>query len=488
FPERCELAALDLVLEVTEILRRLLPDLHRHHGAEQVGREVADETGRPVHVLQDTARVVRDLDAEIVVHRLSPQLWQVLELDAAVDDVLLELEAENDVHAVGDLVGLDADERGLRLVDRRVELLDVDVAEVREALLEPWIEAAPERQAAADEVLPEPALRLVHAEARRLPHRQMRPLARQLVLVEAVAVLVHRREERLQVVAVVVRRDADVVDARTGRERMLGRIDAPRLRAVAEEVDDLVVERDLLVDVEVAGEERVVDVAVAEVGDQLDELGLDLREDARHLGGLHLRLEVVEQDVVGLCLRAEALDVAVAQLHVPLHKRQEEREVRGRLRLEPPRRRLGGCARHLRAQLDRNLHRFLIVAPRDADERAVPRLRVEVAPLELVEQAADLGIDEHLVRQLLQTRQVIRAMLEARRRHHRPLVPDEQVREHVERLRLGESRLQLLEGVGHWRSLTRRARVAEGTRTPDHRDHNPGLYQLSYRHREAATA
>ena len=25
--------------------------------------------------------------------------------------------------------------------------------------------------------------------------------------------------------------------------------------------------------------------------------------------------------------------------------------------------------------------------------------------------------------------------------------------------------------------------MAEGTRTPDHRDHNPGLYQLSYRHR-----
>ena len=29
----------------------------------------------------------------------------------------------------------------------------------------------------------------------------------------------------------------------------------------------------------------------------------------------------------------------------------------------------------------------------------------------------------------------------------------------------------------------RRARVADGTRTRDHRDHNPGLYQLSYRHR-----
>ena len=29
-----------------------------------------------------------------------------------------------------------------------------------------------------------------------------------------------------------------------------------------------------------------------------------------------------------------------------------------------------------------------------------------------------------------------------------------------------------------------RERVANGTRTRDHRDHNPGLYQLSYRHRE----
>ena len=28
--------------------------------------------------------------------------------------------------------------------------------------------------------------------------------------------------------------------------------------------------------------------------------------------------------------------------------------------------------------------------------------------------------------------------------------------------------------------------VADGTRTRDHRDHNPGLYQLSYRHRAHA--
>jgi hypothetical protein len=28
--------------------------------------------------------------------------------------------------------------------------------------------------------------------------------------------------------------------------------------------------------------------------------------------------------------------------------------------------------------------------------------------------------------------------------------------------------------------------VADGIRTRDHRDHNPGLYQLSYRHHAAA--
>ena len=30
-------------------------------------------------------------------------------------------------------------------------------------------------------------------------------------------------------------------------------------------------------------------------------------------------------------------------------------------------------------------------------------------------------------------------------------------------------------------------RVANGTRTRDHRDHNPGLYQLSYRHQATAS-
>ena len=183
------------------------------------------------------------------------------------------------------------------------------------------------------------------------------------------------------------------------------------------------------------------------------ELGLDLVEDARHLRRLHLRLEVVEQDVVRLVGLLEAVDVAVPQLDVALEQRQEDVEVRRRLRLEPDGRGLRGRLHHLAAQLRRHLDGLRVVAPRRADDRRVPRVRVErVEPrLELVEQPADLRVGQLLVREPLEQRHVARALHEAGRRHRRALVPREQGREVVERRVVGESRGELLEGVGHRR-------------------------------------
>ena len=40
-----------------------------------------------------------------------------------------------------------------------------------------------------------------------------------------------------------------------------------------------------------------------------------------------------------------------------------------------------------------------------------------------------------------------------------------------------------LRGLGLVDRRRERKGVADGIRTRDHRDHNPGLYQLSYRHR-----
>jgi hypothetical protein len=350
------------------------------------------------------------------------------------------------------LVRANADERRLHAIDRRIEAFELDAAElIRESLLHARIEETPERHAAPDEVLPHPALRLVQPERRACADGQVREPSRDLMLVQPVAVLVHRGEERLEAVLVVVRRDADVVDAGAGGERMLGGIDAPRVGPVAEEVDDLVVERDLAVEWEVAAQERVVCVAIAQLRDQRDELVLDLLEDACDVGRLHLRLEVVQEDVVGLVLGLEALDVASAELDVALERPEEELEVRRLLRLLPYRVRLGGGDRHLTAQLDRNLNGLVVHPAREPKEAGVVGVGVErgAGRLELVEQAADLGIGQLLVREALHERDVLCAMADPRRRHRRVLVPHEQVRDVGQPVQVCKACFQPVERVSH---------------------------------------
>ena len=201
------------------------------------------------------------------------------------------------MHAVRDLVRPDADQRRLDAVDAADEAVEFDVPELfGERLLCTRVEELPERTAAADEVLPEAALRLVDAERARVADRQVLQVTRQLVRVEAVPVFVHRREERLHRLGVVVRRDPDVVDACPRGERMLRRIEPPRvLVAKAEQRDDLLCQPFLRLDREVSAQEGVVDVVVPQLGDQRDQLGLELGECLTHFGGAGLRLVVVEQ-------------------------------------------------------------------------------------------------------------------------------------------------------------------------------------------------
>src|SRR6266581_6259961 len=132
-------------------------------------------------VLQNALRVVRHLDTEVLVHLLVPHSRHVANWDAAVDDLLLELEAQDDVYAIRDLVGLDADQRGLDAVDAGDEAVELDIPELfGERLLCTRVEELPERTAAADEVLPESALRLVDAERARVADRQVLQVTRQL--------------------------------------------------------------------------------------------------------------------------------------------------------------------------------------------------------------------------------------------------------------------------------------------------------------------
>ncbi len=136
-----------------------LPDLNGEHGSEEVRREVAEAAARPVRVLEDAVRVVRHRDAHELLEARVPRVRQVLHGESARHELLLELEAEDDVEPVARLVGVDADERAPHPVDRAVEVLERNGAErTGERLLESRVEPAPERERAADDVLPEPAL------------------------------------------------------------------------------------------------------------------------------------------------------------------------------------------------------------------------------------------------------------------------------------------------------------------------------------------
>ena len=273
--------------------------------------------------------------------------------------------------------------------------------------------------------------------------------------VQAVAVLVHRREERLERVGVVVRRDPDVVAAGAGGERVLGRVEPPALGTVSEQVDHFVRERALPLGREVAVQERVVQLSLAQLGDQRHERRLELLEQRPHLGGRGLGLEVVEQDVVALRRAVrQAVDVPQLQLDDPLERRQEGGEVRLRLRLHPDRPRLGRRPRHLRPQRRRHLHGLLVIASRHADQGRVVGVGVERLLARAAPRAAvPSPVRDPLVREPLDERHLLCAVPRPRRRHHGLLVPGEDPRDLLQADDLAQPLLEPLERVRHQRPV-----------------------------------
>ena len=145
----------------------------------------------------------------------------------------------------------------------------------------------------------------------------------------------------------------------------------------------------------------------------------------------------------------------MAQLDVALERGPEQLEVRLGLRAQPHRAALGCGARHVGAQLGRDVDLFLVVLARESDRPGLEGVGVErvEARLQLVEQLPDLGVDEGLVREAADERHVLAALLRARRRHLRPLVPREEHSELPETAENGHPRCELFECVGHGRSL-----------------------------------
>ena len=321
--------------------------------------------------------------------------------------------------------------------------------------LQARIEELPERTAAADEVLPEPALRLVDPERAGPAGRQPLEMLGLLVAVQAVAVLVHRREERLERVRVVVRRDPDVVAPRAGRKRMLGRVDPPAVGPVAEELGHLVRE--------------------GRAGGRAG----SLRRGTRCPPPAPAARRSAPRAAASAPRRASAPPQSSSAARSRRGGRRTARRPRPRRS-----RRTGASAR--RSARERAGRRRSRTPPSPSPRPAAPRRRRGPSPPAATpgrsppsrsrgargaisaassesgssdsssgrsssRSAADRGIREPLVREAEQRRELVGAMGGAGGRHHRLLVPGEEARDLAEVRDLGHPLLELLERVRHRR-------------------------------------
>src|SRR5215210_6275625 len=251
-------------------------------------------------------------------------------------------------------------------------------------------------------------------------------------------------------------------------------VQPPFLVGIAEAARDLEAEVALSLRIELARQERVLDLAgVCDLLDQRDEVFLELVEDLSDLRRLHVRLVVVEQHVVRLVRRIEAGDVSLSKLDVLFEIRTKRLEVGSFLRRPPCRERERTYTPHLPDEVGWNTARLLEIMARHADEARLEGvvLGALLDPAQILEQLFDLGRDEALLRQSADRRDGLGASLRASGRHHHALVPEEQHRRSVEVGDLGKAFLQSLEGrLCHGANFVRRrrtrARGKESSRPP----------------------
>ena len=147
-------------------------------------------------VLQNAVLVVRHVDAEIFLVKAVPLARQVVHLEFAVHHTLFKLVAHHDVQAVGDLVGLGADEGRLRLIDGAVEFLRRVAAQLGEQLAELREHEAREGARAAEQIFIEAALALVDAHGDTAVEHRIGEIIRAAGVIERVAALVDNGEHR----------------------------------------------------------------------------------------------------------------------------------------------------------------------------------------------------------------------------------------------------------------------------------------------------
>ena len=358
------------------------------------------------------------------------------------------------MQVVGDLVGVGADERALHLVDGAIEGLHGDRLErLRECPLELGIEELPEGAAATHDVLPQARLALMDARRRAMPERRSLQVGADPLLVDAVAGLVERAEQGVgHIVVAHPRGDAHVAQRELGHERVVGLVLPPALEVVAELLDHPEPEGELRPLGRAMMEARIVHRRLRRDGvHQRDQPSAQLGEDSPQRRGLHPVVRVVDQRVGDALVSREEAREAAAQVQRLLEERAHPGEIVRRPGLRPGLVRDRRVVVEVRDERPRDLHGLVVFAARGAHQRGLVGVVREAGGLgpELVEQPADRGVGESLVRDPAQHGELPPARRGAAGGHVGRLIPAQHGRGHVEVVNLHQSALEFCELAIH---------------------------------------
>ena len=332
-----KIAGLEALVHIDRLFH-LAKQLCAVGAAKRVGREVADAAARPMAVLQNAVLVVRHVDAEVFLVKAVPLARQVVYLELAVHHALFELVAHHDVQAVGDLVGLGADEGRLRLIDGAVEFLRRVAAQLGEQLAELREHEARESARAAEQIFIEAALALVDAHGDTAVEHRIGEIIRAAGVIERVAALVDNGEHRGgKILLQIVRRDT-LVKVRTERrrKRMLGRGQADMVQIEAHRAHQVVGKLRLLLLGKMAVQHRIVDLRL--FFDFFQERHDVLAQRRKEFVALRHRqpiLILAEPVVVGVLFRRAIVCEADVGLKDLFEHRLEESKVARLLRAVP---------------------------------------------------------------------------------------------------------------------------------------------------------
>jgi hypothetical protein len=164
-----------------------LPKLGGGQIAESVGGEVAKASEGPVDVLEATARIVRNFDAEQFFKKLVPCGGEIADSEISIKELRFQFKAQEDVEIVGDFIGFDPDEGAFYGIGGAPALLVVPAGQVGKSLNEVGPPGFPERAGSANAVFPKAGLGFVDAERCGLAKRGAKLRFGETLVVKSVA-------------------------------------------------------------------------------------------------------------------------------------------------------------------------------------------------------------------------------------------------------------------------------------------------------------